>query len=95
MKPVYFKGCNREFAKNQPQYNTMWAWEQEGGQGTVVSKWEFSFRERIRILFGANMWVTFLMFGKPLTPSKFTLNQSDHVIFNHPKKRRKFFTNWF
>jgi len=99
MKAIKFEGCNREFAKDQPQYITLYAWEEEGGDGCVVTKWKYSFSERIKILFGANMWVTFLMFGKPLTPSKFSLKQSDHVIFTpalikQPRKRRTFFSKW-
>lgn len=86
MKPVKFKGCNTEFAKDQPQYNNLPAWIEIGGQGCVVTNWKFSFKERIQILFGASLWVTFLMFGKPLTPSKFSLKQSDHVIFQDDKK---------
>jgi hypothetical protein len=45
--------------------------------GQVVSCWQLSFRERLRILFTGKLWVMLATFHKPLTPSIFTTKKSD------------------
>lgn len=57
-----------EFAKTQPQYITLPAWR--GEDGTVVTRWRMTFRERLRILFTGDLWLTLLTFNHPLQPVK-------------------------
>jgi len=80
MKPIKFPEQNTVFAKNQPRYTPLPAFQEEGGDGVVVSCWKLSFWDKIRVLFGANLWVSLMMFGKPLTPSVFSFKKSDHLI---------------
>lgn len=80
MRPIKFKEQNVVFAKDQSQYQNLPAFREEGGGGNVISCWKFTFWERVRILFGANLWVNLMMFGKPLTPSLFTIKKSDVFI---------------
>lgn len=84
MKPIEFKEQNVVFAKDQPQYKPLPAFRNEdpNGMGEVISCWEFSFKERLRILFFGKMWASLAMFGKPLTPSFFTTKKSDVLITN-------------
>lgn len=77
MKPTKFKEQNCTFAENQPEYLPLPAHKVDSPQGEVISCWKLSFRERIKILFTGEMWVCLMMFGKPLTPSFFTVNKSD------------------
>ncbi len=69
MEPIKFKEQNCTFAKDQPEYRPLPAMKDDGPEGQVVSCWELSFKERIKILFTGKMWMSLMMFGKPLTPS--------------------------
>ena len=80
MKPIKFSEQNTIFAKDQPEYKNLPAFLEEGGKGNVISCWKFTLWERIRILFGANLWVNLMMFGKPLIPSFFTIKKSEVLI---------------
>jgi len=75
MKPVKFKGFNVEFAKDQPEYQTLPAYKSE--EGIVVSCWKLSFQERLRVLFFGNIWLSLMSFNKPLTPSYITTRKSE------------------
>lgn len=79
MKPIEFPEQNVVFAKDQPQYEPLPAWREEGGMGTVVSCWQLTWRERLRIMFTGRLWVSLAMFGRPLTPSFFTTKKSDVI----------------
>jgi hypothetical protein len=77
MKPIEFPEQNVVFAKDQPEYQPLPAFRNDGGMGEVTSCWRLSFRERLRILFTGNLWVSLATFGRPLTPSFFTTKKSD------------------
>jgi hypothetical protein len=55
------------FAKNQPQYIPLPAVVVDDGT-RVITRWQFSWRERLRILFGGSLWLSLLTFGNPLQP---------------------------
>ena len=80
MKPIKFKEQNCTYAENQPEYMPLPAFKDNGEQGVVASCWELSFTERIRILFTGKLWVSLMMFGKPLTPSFFSTKKSDVLL---------------
>ncbi len=84
MKPIKFKGQNVTFAENQPEYQPLPAFKNDGPQGEVISCWQLSFRERLRIFFTGKLWVSLLSFNQPLTPSYFTTKKSD--VISVPKK---------
>ena len=71
MSPIKFKEQNVVYAENQPEYLPLPAFKNESPQGEVISCWQLSFIERMRILFTGKLWVCLLSFNKPLTPSFF------------------------
>lgn len=77
MKPIPFKEQNVVFAKDQPEYLPLPAFRSDSPQGEVVSCWQLSFTERLRILFTGKLWVSLLSFNKPLTPSFFSTKKSE------------------
>ena len=79
MKPKQFPEANTVFAKDQPEYQPLHAYREDSvnGNGEVVTCWELSFRERLRILFKGEVWLCLLTFNKPLTPSFMTTKKSD------------------
>jgi len=77
MKPIKFKDQNTTFAKDQPEYGQLPALVINSPQGEVISCWKLSFREKVKILFTGKLWVSLMMFGKPLTPSMFSVNHKD------------------
>lgn len=66
MQPVKFVESNVTFAEDQPEYQPLPAhWN---GVETVTSCWQFTWRDRVRILFGAPLWLRQLTFGQALQP---------------------------
>jgi len=68
MKPIKFKESNITFAKDQPEYIPLPAFKSEDGR--IISCWELSFKERVKVLFTGRMWLSLLTFNKPLQPIK-------------------------
>jgi len=64
------------FAKDQPQYRPLPAIRTE--DGTVVSRWQLSWKERLQVLWTGSVWVQLVMGRdergrhRPLTPSMLT-----------------------
>ena len=79
MKPIKFKEQNCTFAENQPEYLPLPALKEKTNKGAVISCWQLSLFERLRILFTGKLWVCLLSFNKPLTPSLFTTKKSDLI----------------
>ena len=77
MKPIKFKEQNCVFAENQPQYIPLPAHKVDEPEGRVIFCEYLSFKERMRVLFTGKIWVSLMMFKKPLTPSYFTTKKSD------------------
>ena len=80
MTPIKFPEANVTFAKDQPEYQPLPAFRDPGPEGAVVSCWQLSFKERIKILFTGKLWLSLWSFHKPLTPSLPTVNKSDVLI---------------
>jgi len=68
MKPIKFKEANFIFAKDQAQYLPLPAWR--GDDGTVISCWSLSWKERLGVLVTGRLWVKILTFNKPLQPQR-------------------------
>lgn len=77
MKPKQFKEANVTFAKDQPEYIPLPAFRKESPQGEVITCWQLSFKERLRILFKGEIWLSMLTFNKPLTPSFLTTKKGE------------------
>ena len=80
MKPIKFKEQNITFAENQPQYMPLPAFKDSSNEGIVIFCEYLSLWERLRVLFTGKIWVRFLTFNKPLTPSAFTTKKSDVLV---------------
>jgi hypothetical protein len=68
MHPIEFKEQNCVFAKDQPQYLPLPCHKTEDGE--VISCWNFTFMERLKILFGKPLWLSMLTFNSPLQPQR-------------------------
>jgi len=55
-----------EFAKDQPEYFTLPA--HRTLDGVVVTRWQLSWRERLRVLLRGNLWLHVHTFNQPLQP---------------------------
>ena len=86
MKPIKFKEQNCTFAENQPEYLPLPAFKDENG--VVICCWKLSFRERIKILFTGNMWLSLLSFNKPLTPHRIAVDKSDMFLPDEKQDKR-------
>ena len=65
MKSIKFKECNVEIAKDQEEYNTLYAYMDNK---VTVSCYKLSFKEWLKILFSGELWLGQANFGQPLQP---------------------------
>ena len=68
MKPKEFNRTNTVFAKDQPEYLPLPAYV--NSQGKVITCWQLSFWERLRVLFIGELWLSVLTFKNPIQPVK-------------------------
>lgn len=73
MEPVKFKEANSVFGKEQEEYFDLPAYRDE--KGVVTTFWKFTFKERIKILFGAGIILQNKTFNNPLQPISMFLNK--------------------
>lgn len=76
-------------AKAQPPYLPLIAHMYRGtvAAAPVVTRWRFTLRERIAILFGRDLYHQVLTFGQPYPPMKMSLDR-DHVRYMTDDERR-------
>lgn len=77
MKPIEFPEQNVVFAKDQPEYQPLPAFKDSGPEGVVVSCWQLTYKERIRILLTGKLWSSMMTFHRPLTPSFLSTQKSE------------------
>ena len=68
MKPIEFKQHNVTFAKDQPQYLPLPAYRSDDGQ--VITCWQLSWLDRLRVLVNGKLWLSQLTFNHPLQPQR-------------------------
>jgi hypothetical protein len=56
------------FGKDQPPYTPLPAYKDDNG--VVFTRWHLTWRERCKVLFGGDLWLTVLTFNLPLQPVK-------------------------
>ena len=56
------------FGASQPQYLPLPAFKDPGPHGTVITRWQLSWRERLALLFGGDLYLIVLTFGEALQP---------------------------
>jgi hypothetical protein len=66
LKPIEFPEQTVIYAKDQPEYIPLPVHKAE--DGTVTSCWQFTWRERIKVLFGAKLFWSQMTFHQPLQP---------------------------
>lgn len=77
MKGVSFKDQNIVFAEDQPEYESLPALKIDSKEGYVVTCWKMSILERLQVLFTGRVWMSLMMFHKPLTPSFLSVRRKD------------------
>ncbi len=80
MKPIKFKEANVTFAENQPEYIPLPAHKANDNCGTVTTCWNFTLRERIKVLLGAKLYWQQLTFNHPLQPVKPIIGNNSTTI---------------
>lgn len=65
MKPIEFPEQNIVLGKDQPQYQPLPAYR---GDDQVITCWQLSLRDRIKLLFTGKLWLRQLAFDRPFQP---------------------------
>ena len=83
MKPIAFKEHNVTYAKDQKQYISLPGLRKGeynvNPEGSFVTCWKPSFKDRLRILFGGNFWLETLTFWKDLQPVRISTRKKDLI----------------
>lgn len=82
MRAIKFKGCNVNVAENQDEYLTLPALKFDDAQGNMVTCYQLSFLERLRVLFLGRIWMLEMTFNKPITPRLHSTKRSDLFKYN-------------
>jgi hypothetical protein len=75
MKAIEFPEVTCVFAKDQPEYLPLPVHLDKENCGMVTSCYELTLKERLKILFGANVWLQIMTFNKPLQPQLITVEK--------------------
>jgi hypothetical protein len=76
-----------EWAKDQPEYNTLPAITyRENPQVPVTSRWKFTDLERKAIAEGADLYLTLLTFGVALQPVILQVFSNEEAAWNIPRQ---------
>ncbi len=70
MKPIEFKGQNIVFAKDQPEYLPLPAYQDDEQGGRIFHCWKLSFWERCKIFLTGRLWINVLNFHRSPQPIK-------------------------
>jgi len=82
MKPIKFPEMNCTYAENQAEYLPLPAYKDDKGE--VISCWQLTIKERIKLLFTGKLWLSCLTFNKPLQP---LLPMTEYPFTKHEKKK--------
>ena len=89
MKPVTFEHVNITFAKDQPEYLDLPALV-DTDRGTVITCWDFTWKERIAILFQGCVWLSQMTFNKALQPQRPSVERPFDFEGEEKTKKQKF-----
>jgi hypothetical protein len=83
MEIIEFPEQTATYAKDQPQYRPLPAYQHRGEEGRITCCWALSWRERLTILLTGRIWHQILTFHQPLQPQllltkKPTLTSGEH-----------------
>lgn len=82
MNPVKFPESNVVYGQFQKEYKPLPAMRVDGPAGDVITCWNLSLFERLKVLFSGEVWVSQLTFHAPIQPQMLTAEKSDVI---HPK----------
>lgn len=68
MIPITFPEHNCVYAKDQPEYLPLPV--HKTVDGMVISCWQLTWRERLKVLFTGCVWYSILTFNRPLQPQR-------------------------
>ena len=77
MIPKDFKEKNVLLGNEQPEYLSLPAFKKDSSQGDVITCWNLSFKERLRILFKGEIWLHVLTFNNSFPPIFLTTLKED------------------
>lgn len=60
---------------NQPEYIPLPSWRT--ADGTVVTRWRLSWRERLAAFFGCDLYIEILTFNQPLQPVFLSFSEAE------------------
>jgi hypothetical protein len=69
---VTFPEANRTWAEHQPEYLPLPTWTNDT---ETISRWAFTWRERLAVLLGADVWVRLANYGAPLQAQALQLDE--------------------
>lgn len=78
MKPIKFKEANVVYGKGQESLEELPALKFDDGE--VVSCWELSFKEALRLLFKRRIWLCIATFNRPMQPVYMSTEQKDLFV---------------
>jgi hypothetical protein len=79
MVPAEFEEHNVIYAKNQPEYLPLPAYQFKNKEGRIVFCWQMSWRERFRLFCTGKIWHQVLTFNEELQPQKLTAEKPKMV----------------
>lgn len=77
MQPMSFSSREVVYAKDQPEYIPLPA--ERWKDGTVVTKWNLSWKERLKVLFNGHFYLSVLTFNQPLQPVRLSVNRPEET----------------
>lgn len=78
MYPIAFKEHTLIIAKDQPEYLPLPAHREIDGRVTFC--WQFTWKERLKVLFFGQLWHQVLTFNRPLQPQKLTTDKPSMTL---------------
>ena len=81
MRPTKFKEHNVIYAKNQAEYQQLPALK--GEDGTVISCWKLSWKEKIKLLITGKIWLAAMTFNNSLQPVFITTEKKEVIEENY------------
>jgi len=74
-----FPEHNTAIAKDQPEYETLYAYATGDDSGTIICCWKLTLKERLMILFTGCVWHRVLTFFQPLQPQLLTVEKPAEI----------------
>ena len=79
MKATNFKEANVNFAEGQDEYHTLPGLRRYDKNDTIITCYNLSIIERLRLLFMGRVWMCEMNFYRDLTPRYFSTKKNDVI----------------